>query len=293
MKKLLVKTPAKINLTLEVLEKREDGYHQIQSVMQAVNLYDNVTITCEDYDRKDCHIEISGNSTLIPYNRNNLAYVAAYVFLQKAKVTHKKISINIEKHIPVAAGMAGGSTNAAGVLCGLNGLLDNPLSPFALSILASKIGSDVNFCINGGTQLATQRGEVLKRLPSPSFNVTVASPDNLYISAKEAYEKYAELSKKFSQNMTMDLVEKLTEDSSPYLISDYLVNDLEEAILTDYPLIGYLKNMLLDRGCISSLMSGSGPCVFGISSEPLTLLKPNKDITLFSLESVKHGCILE
>lgn len=293
MEKIRVKTPAKINLTLEILGQRKDGYHDIKSVMQAVNLFDHIDIKVEDYHNKDCHIELSGNSEIIPYNRTNLAYIAAFLFIQKTAITHKKISIYIEKHIPVSAGMAGGSTNAAGVLFGLNEIFGRPLSAFALSIIASKIGSDVSFCLNGGTQLATSRGEVLKKLPSPAFDVVVASPKSLYIPAREAYEKYASQSDKLLHNCTDKLVSILKEDTSAEDIAELMINDLEKGILPDYPLLEQLKDVLVERGCLNSLMSGSGPCVFGIHSGHIALLNKIKDISFIHLHSINYGASLE
>lgn len=268
MRTIGVKTPAKINLTLEILNKREDGYHNIESIMQAVSLYDYISISIKDIDSNANIIEISGNNLLIPYDKSNLAYISAEKFLSKAKITNRKINIYIEKNIPVAAGLAGGSSNSAGVLFGLNKLFDNVLDDLDLLALASEIGSDVSFCLYGGTKLATGRGEYLESINTPNLNLIIAKPKNLFISAKEAYQSYVELKNKPVYSGSKLMIREINKNDFR-AIANLLNNNLEKGILEYYPNIVELKNKLKELGCVSTLMSGSGPSVFGILEKEL------------------------
>lgn len=288
MKSLKVKTPAKINLTLEIIGKRPDGYHEIQSIMQAVSLYDYITITIEDKEEKANNIEISGNNPLIPYDKTNLAYISAEKLLNKAGITNKSISIFIEKNIPVAAGLAGGSSNAAGVLFCLNELLNSPLRIQDLSDLASEIGADVNFCLHGGTQLATSKGERLEKIKTVPFNALVCKPKKLFISAKEAYDKYSNLPVKpssFNSKLMVDAINHNDLEKITLLLN----NGLEEAILPDYPEILDIKHSLIEKGCLNALMSGSGPSVFGIYVRPIEFSKFITDADIFEVKAVENG----
>ena len=172
-----VKTPAKINLTLEILNKRDDGYHNIQSIMQMINLYDYLTIKVEESTKEK--ITLAGTSNEIPYNEKNLVYKAAKLFLDKINIHNKHIDIFIEKNIPISAGLAGGSTNAAGTIYGLNCLFNNILSRQELHELCAKLGSDLNVCLEGGCLLATGRGEKIERLPFRENPVSLIKPINL------------------------------------------------------------------------------------------------------------------
>ena len=287
MQKIKIKTPAKINLTLEALKKREDGYHEIRSVMQAVSLYDFLTISVEDNHNKANKINISGNSPLIPYNKANLVWIAADKFLQKADITNKKINIYVEKNIPVAAGLAGGSSNAAGTLYGLNKILESPLNKDELAEIASEIGSDVNFCLDGGTQLATSRGEILEKLSTPNLKIIIIKPKKLFISAKEAYEKYSKLDKNINNVNACEAMISAISGNNPEKIAKLLKNDLEAAILPDYPEITNIKSYLIENGCLNALMSGSGPSVFGIYNEFSGQNIPENEYYVVS--TINHG----
>ena len=167
-----IKCPAKINLTLEVVNKREDGFHNIKSVMQMISLYDYLTINLEKAE--NCAISISGTSVEIPYNEKNLVYKAAKLYLQEAGLDNLNVNIHIEKNIPIAAGLAGGSTDAAGTIWGLNYLLkcfDND----KLQNLCASLGSDLNVCLNGGCTLATSRGEITRKLPDINSSVSLSA----------------------------------------------------------------------------------------------------------------------
>jgi len=286
MQTIKVKAPAKINLTLEILNKREDGYHNIESIMQAVSLYDYLTISVDD--SKSNAIELSGNNSLIPYDKTNLAYKSAEKFLNKTGITGKKINIYIEKHIPVAAGLAGGSADAAAVLYGLNKIFNNALNQKTVSSLASEIGADVNFCFYGGTKIATLKGEKLTSVNSPSINLIIVKPKNLFISAKEAYDKYAKLESKPDYQPTEKMIQAITQNS-PEAIASFLHNGLEYSILPDYEQVKIIKESLIKSGCLNAIMSGSGPGVFGVLPDNRQIQTTFKDCDVFYATTMNSG----
>lgn len=247
-----VSCPAKINLTLEIVNKREDGFHNIKSIMQTVSLYDYLKIEAKKAEMTE--ITLSGTSEEIPYNEKNLVYKAAKLFLEESGIS-AKINIFIEKNIPIAAGLAGGSTDAAGTIYGLNEILGQPFGREKLHELCAKLGSDLNVCLEGGTLLATSRGEVIKKLDCDiNYPVTLIKPKNLGISAKEAYTKYAAKKIKPQNNMTEKLIDAIKNQQN---IQEFLYNDLEYAIFDDYRELQTIKEKLPN-----SIMSGSGSTYF-------------------------------
>ena len=238
-KSIKIQCPAKINLTLKITGKRDDGFHNLDSIMQTISLFDYLTIFVEPSEKTE--IILSGTSDEIPYNEKNLVYKAAKLFLDTVKMDSYKISIFIEKNIPVAAGLAGGSTDGAGTLYGLNKIFNEPLSRKELHELCAKLGSDLNLCLEGGRQKTSGRGEILEPLPFEEFDVSLIKPINLGISAKEAYTK-------FSQKMK-------TSDNTR---SNY-INDLEWAVIDDYKELQHIKEKYPN-----SVMSGSGSTYFGL-----------------------------
>lgn len=268
-KEIKVKCPAKINLTLEILNKRKDGFHNIQSIMQTINLFDILTIKIEKSENLE--INLSGTSDEIPYNEKNLVHKAAKLFFNNIKNnppplvgkggerpdegTNYKISVHIEKNIPIAAGLAGGSTDAAGTLLGLNQLLGNILSNEEIHELCAKLGSDLNFCLEGGCQLTTGRGEILRPLQFKEFNLSLIKPKNLGISAKEAYVKFSELENKPNKDTTTKFINSMNDEN--FNLQKYLQNDLEIALIRDYKELSTIKNAYPE-----SLMSGSGSTFF-------------------------------
>lgn len=235
--KVKVKCPAKINLDLKVFPIDSNGYHPIKSVMQTISLFDYLTISISDGDS----IKLSGNSSEIPYNEKNICHKAAKLFLETIQKKYK-VEIYIQKNIPVCAGLAGGSTDASGVLLGLNESLNKPLTKTELHKLASQLGSDLNLCLEGGRQLCTGRGEILTPQEFIEFPVTLVKPKNLQISAGVAYKAFDDLKTKSS-----------------------LPNDLEFALLDKYKELQFLHSKGLQ-------MSGSGPTFF--------TLKENLDFNL-------------
>ena len=239
MRQIKVQCPAKNNLTLKIIGKREDGFHNIESIMQTINLYDYLTISIENSEK--LRIEISGTSDKIPYDKTNLVYKAAELFFDK-KLGNYKIKVFIEKNIPVSAGLAGGSTNAAGMLFGLNKLLNEPYTREELHHLCSKLGSDLNFCLEGGKQMTTGRGEILEAMKFKNFNLSLIKPEKLGISAKEAYSKFSE---KLKNNKN---------GRKKYL------NDLEWGLIEDYEELKTIKRLYPN-----SIMSGSGSTYYLIN----------------------------
>ena len=247
-----VSCPAKINLTLEVVNKRDDGFHNIKSIMQTVSLYDYLTIEAKKAETTE--ITLSGTSAEIPYNEKNLVFKAAKLFLEESGIS-AKINIFIEKNIPIAAGLAGGSTDAAGTIYGLNEILGQSFCREKLHELCAKLGSDLNVCLEGGTLLATSRGEVIQKLDCDiNYPVTLIKPKKLGISAKEAYTKYAAKKIKPQNNMTEKLIDAIKNQQN---IQEFLYNDLEYAIFDDYRKLQTIKEKLSN-----SIMSGSGSTYF-------------------------------
>ena len=272
MAKIRVKTPAKINLSLKVGNVRPDGFHPVESVMAAVNLFDYIDIeTFEKKDKKACSVDVDSNSSEIPHDSSNIAYRAAELFLQAcpeaaAKIGH--INIYIEKNIPVCAGLAGGSTNASGVIWGLNKIFDRPLDDFRINSLLATLGSDLNFCLAGGIKLCKGRGEKLFDMEFQSMPVTLIKPVNLKVSAKEAYQKFDEANAKGMK-------------------SNFL-NDLEFALLPYYKEIKYLHDLGFQ-------MSGSGPTFFAKQAflEPEIKEKLSEEYLIIENLNTFNGGVLE
>lgn len=246
-----IKCPAKINLTLEIVNKREDGFHNIKSIMQMISLYDYLTLSLEESSTPQ--IKLSGTSEEIPYDERNLVYKAVDLFLKEAEIKNLSVNIHIEKNIPIAAGLAGGSTDAAGAIWGLNYLLGK-FNEKKLNELCAKLGSDLNICLNGGCMLATSRGEITKKLPDIESKVTLIKPKNLGISAGEAYKKYSQKELKPQNNLTEKMFIALLDGED---IKPYLYNDLEYAIFDDYKQLQEIKKIYPN-----SIMSGSGSTYF-------------------------------
>ncbi len=234
-----VQCPAKINLSLKILNKREDGFHNIDSVMQTISLYDYLTISIAHSAKFE--INLTGTSAEIPYDEKNIVYRACLLFIERTNLRPCRISVFIEKNIPVSAGLAGGSTDAAGVLYGLNELFNTPLSHTELHELCAKLGSDLNFCLEGGCQKTSGRGEILEKMPFKEFTVSLIKPINLGISAKEAYTKFSN-KKAVSEEKRSDFV-----------------NDLEWAVIDDYRELQHIKSLYPE-----AIMSGSGSTYFGL-----------------------------
>ncbi|SHH05724.1 4-(cytidine 5'-diphospho)-2-C-methyl-D-erythritol kinase [Desulfosporosinus lacus] len=245
---------AKINLALAIQGIREDGYHELQSVMQSIVLHDIVRV------RRHGETVVCRCGALS--GPRNLAYMAAVEFLELCGQS-EGIEIEIEKNIPIQAGLAGGSTDAAATLRLLNQLYGEPLSKKELLALASRCGADVAFCLQGGTMWATGRGERLEQLPSaPKMNLVLIKPID-GVNTREAYRQF-DLGGQGGLLRKMDW-EKALSGNSVQKIAELLYNDLEPASIQLVPNILEYKQSLLDSGCYGALMSGSGSSVFGIA----------------------------
>ena len=277
MKEIKVQCPAKINLTLEVLNKREDGFHNIKSIMQAIDLFDYLTIKATNY--AGLKISLDGNSNEIPYNEKNLVYKAAAAFCKAAGIKNAHISVFIEKNIPVEAGLAGGSTDAAGTFWGLNEIFAHPLDNQKINELCASLGSDLNFCLAGGAALCSSRGENLEKLPAPSLDLSLIKPLGFGISAKEAYTKFSLLKDKTVPGNT-DKMAQLLRNSD--FSRDLLYNSLENAVIDEYDVLKFIKNAIP-----GSMMSGSGPTFF-VLDEKIGCSLENMGV-FEGLRTISHG----
>lgn len=280
MERIILKAPAKINFTLDVKGKREDGYHEIKSIMHTINLYDYVTVDVEkEHGCKE--IIISGSSDEIPYDERNLGWKAANAFLEKANICQAKVAVYIEKNIPVAAGLAGGSTDAAAVLKGLNEIYDNILTEEQMQEICAKLGSDLNFCLSGGCAICSSRGEKIRTLPYLEIPISIVKPKRLGISAKEAYEEFDKQDKLAESNSTEQLLYHILRgDFDENLIN----NDLEKPLCKKYNEINNLKRFL--KG---SYMTGSGPAFYVINKDFDVIFEPDEFIIHKGLETASRG----
>ena len=255
---------AKLNLTLDVTGRREDGYHDMLMVMQTISVSDRIDLelTEEPGIRADC------NFRYVPTDGRNLAVRAAQVYLQAVGMEQNKtpgISIRLEKHIPVGAGMAGGSADAAAVLRGVNRLFGSPLNRQELEALAGQVGSDVAFCIAGGTQLAKGRGEQLEDLPPlPPCRIVVCKP-GFSISTPELFRELDEVNLRRHPDTAGMLAALRDEDLKEIGIRMY--NVFEDVPDRRMRQTGEIKSILLDHGALGAMMTGTGSAVFGIFSD--------------------------
>ncbi|HMK64510.1 MAG TPA: 4-(cytidine 5'-diphospho)-2-C-methyl-D-erythritol kinase [Thermodesulfobacteriota bacterium] len=252
--------PAKVNLTLEILRKRPDGYHELRSLMQPISLFDTLWIEPgSDKPKLICpeHPELE--------NENNLI-LKTLVLLEKELGEPLNITIRLKKRIPMGGGLGGGSSDAAALLDGLNDLFGRPVSRFRLAEMASRLGSDVPFFLIKGPALATGRGEILQPQPHiPSWWIILVYP-GFPVSTAWAYGqvKFPLTQKKKPYNIL-----GLTYRGNPVEGLEDLYNDLEPFVVSSFPLLGTIKKTLLDFGCQQALMSGSGSSVFGIWEDKL------------------------
>ena len=259
MKNITLKARAKINLTLDVLRKREDGYHDLKMIMQSVNLYDKIYI--EKIDKKV--IKLKTNISWLPTDEKNLAYKAAKVLFDRFdKDGNNGVFIEITKKIPVAAGLAGGSSDCAAVLIGINKLFGFGLSKKELMQIGFELGSDVPFCILRQTSLAEGRGEILTPIKNNLKCKVVLAKLPVSVSTGMVFSKIKvdEIEKRpDTQNMISYI-----KEGNLNAICKGLVNVLENVTIPMYPKIDSIKRTMMDFGALGSLMSGSGPAVFGI-----------------------------
>lgn len=263
MNEISVKALAKINLGLDVIRRREDGYHEVCMVMQTIHLYDRLDIM----KNTSGNITMETNLSFLPTNENNLVYKAAKLLCDEFDIKDG-IHVNLQKRIPVAAGMAGGSTDAAAVLYGVNKIFDLGLSTQDLMDRGVKIGADVPYCIMRGTALAEGIGEKLSPLPPMvKCPVLIAKPA-INVSTKFVYENLKLDANTVHPNM-QQLISDIKEKDLNKIACD-MGNVLESVTIPAYPIIADIKEYMMEHGAVGAMMSGSGPTVFGLYDDENT-----------------------
>lgn len=262
MDKIKLKALGKINLGLDVLGRRPNGYHDVRMVMQTVYLYDQILL--EKTDKEGISLET--NLFYLPVNENNLAYRAAKMLIDEFAIK-EGVHISLEKHIPVAAGMAGGSSNAAAVLYGMNRLFQLGLTDQELMDRSVQLGADVPYCIMRGTVLAEGIGEKLTPLPAmPKCHVLLAKPP-ISVSTQKVYEKLD--AQKVTKHPDIDGILLGLQTGDLKKITSSMGNVLENVTITEYPQIERIKDVMKEEGALNAMMSGSGPTVFGIYDDKM------------------------
>ena len=248
---------AKINLGLDVVRRREDGYHEVRMIMQTIRMYDTLELTATE----EPGIRVKTNLKYLPVNEDNLVYKAAKLLMDEFHVT-RGVKIRLEKHIPVAAGMAGGSSDAAAVMVGVNRLFRLGLSRKELMERGVKIGADVPYCILRGTALAEGIGEKLTPLtPAPDCHVLIAKPP-ISVSTKFVYENLH--LDQLEAHPDIDGIRRAIEEEDLCGMVSRMGNVLETVTIPAYPQIGQISELMKENGALGAMMSGSGPTVFGI-----------------------------
>lgn len=251
-----VKAPAKINLTLDVTGKRSDGYHDVKMIMTTVDLADRIHLSLQ----AEPHINVLVNNGQLPTDENNLAFQAASL-LQKMFQLQSGVVIEIDKHIPVSAGLAGGSTDAAAVLRGLNDLWELELTLEELAEIGLQIGSDVPFCVYGGTALAEGRGEKLTFLPAPPKCWVVLAKPPEGVATKEIYKR---LQLDTIDHPETDIMIKAIKEEDYDQVCRHLQNVMEAATFELNGDVKKIKERMIESGADGTVMSGSGPTVFSL-----------------------------
>ena len=290
MDTIRLKARAKINLGLDVVRRREDGYHEVRMVMQMLKLYDQIDIEKTETPG----IGLTCNLSFLPTDERNIAYKAAKVMMEQFDIK-QGVCIRIEKHIPVAAGMAGGSSNAAAVLYGMNQMFRLGLSQNELMERGVKLGADVPYCIMRGTVLAEGIGEKLTpRPPMPKCQILIAKPP-ISVSTKMVYEKLD--SCEIKEHPDIDGILDGLKNQDLEQVAASLGNVLEKVTVEAYPVIAQIKECMMEAGALGAMMSGSGPTVFGIfrdrrtAKEAFTKVKAQnlaKQIYLANVHNVRR-----
>lgn len=257
MDSMWINAPAKINLGLDVIRRREDGYHEVKMIMQSIRLFDRLTLT----KSKTPGIRLSTNLNFLPVNEDNLVYKSAKLLMDEFGITDG-LDIQLDKRIPVAAGMAGGSTDAASCMIAMNRLFNLQLSTKKLMERGVTLGADIPYCITKGTALSEGIGEILSPLPkAPDCYVLIAKPA-FHVSTKYVY---AELTLNESTvHPDIDSMIRCIRKKDLHGLCSTMANILETVTIPKHPEIAQLKEAMLEYGALGSLMSGSGPTVFGI-----------------------------
>lgn len=271
MDRILLKALAKINLGLDVVRRREDGYHEVRMIMQTIHLFDQLSIE----KSREPGIHISTNLSFLPVNENNLVYKAGMLLMDEFHISDG-VDVNLVKRIPVAAGMAGGSTDAAAMLYGMNEIFHLGLSRQELMDRGVKIGADVPYCLMRGTALAEGIGEELTQLPPMvKCPVLIAKPQ-ISVSTKFVYQNL-----KLDENTVHPDIDQLQKDiiaKDLDAVASHMGNVLETVTIPEYPIIADIKEQMMHSGAVNAMMSGSGPTVFGLFREKETAEKAAEDM---------------
>ena len=271
MDHISLKALAKINLGLDVVRRREDGYHEVRMIMQPIHLYDKLDIQ----KTTESGIAITSNLSYVPTNENNLVYKAGKLLMDEFDIK-EGVSVHLQKRIPVAAGMAGGSTDAAAMLYGMNQIFDLGLSRKELMERGVKIGADVPYCLMRGTALAEGIGEKLTSLPPMvKCPVLIAKPA-ISVSTKFVYENL-----KLNEETIHPDIDQLIKDINDkdlHAIAGHMGNVLETVTIPEYPVIAEIKEQMMKSGAVNAMMSGSGPTVFGLFEDEETVKKAYDDM---------------
>jgi 4-diphosphocytidyl-2-C-methyl-D-erythritol kinase len=271
MNEITLKALAKINLGLDVVRRREDGYHEVRMVMQTIHLYD----TLEIKKRESEGIAIQSNLSFLPVNENNLVYKAGRLLMDEFGI-RSGVTVDLKKRSPVAAGLAGGSTDAAAMLYGMNRLFDLDLTMGELMKRGAMIGADVPYCLMRGTALAEGIGEKLTSLPPMvKCPVLIAKP-SVSVSTKFVYQKL-----QLTENTVHPDIDRLLSDIRKKNfegICGDMGNLLESVTIPAYPVVQQIKERMLESGADAAMMSGSGPTVFGLFSDAAAARQAKEDM---------------
>lgn len=257
MKELRLKAMAKINLGLDVLRKREDGYHDLRMIMQSIYLYDQIRI--RKIPQPGIHVAV--NLSYLPVNEDNLVYRAAKLLMDEFEIK-EGIQIRLQKYIPVAAGLAGGSSDAAAVLVGLNQMFELGLTQQELMQRGVRIGADVPYCIMRGTALAEGIGEKLTRLPSAPETYVILAKPAVHVSTQFVYGNLK--ANELTSHPDIDGQIQAIRDGDLYAMAEKMGNVLETVTIPAHPVIQEIKDCMIQNGAVGAMMSGSGPTVFGL-----------------------------
>ena len=257
MEKIELKAYGKINLGLDVIRKRPDGYHDLDMIMQMVDVYDDIVIT----KNKTGKIEVKTDTAVLSNGKDNLAYMAAKMLMDEFKIKDG-VNIYINKRIPIAGGMAGGSSDCATTLMGINQLFELGLSKEELMEIGVTLGADVPYCVLGGTAIARGIGEVLTPLPAPAdCHVIIAKPP---VSVSTAYVYGHIKPLEITKRPDIEAMAQSIKDGDLKKMASLIYNVMEDVTVGEYPIISEIKQVMLDNGALNSIMSGSGPTVFGL-----------------------------
>ncbi len=274
MKYIKLKARAKINTALDVLGKRDDGYHELRMIMQTVNLCDNIFIKTNTPEEGN-GITLTANVPWLPVDERNLMYKAAALIKERYDIK-QGINMDLTKRIPVAAGLAGGSSDCAAVIVGLNRLFDLNLSRKEQFAIGKELGADVPYCIMRGTVLAEGIGDKLTRLaPFPDCYVLLCKP-NINVSTASVYKSIDSCGVEVHPDI--DGMIKNIEAGNLKAVSDGMCNVLENVTIANHPVIADIKAKMLELGAVGSMMSGSGPTVFGFYESYDPALEALKEI---------------